>query len=50
MIPYESLCDKICSNTLLWNLLEVWEKDMILKIAAKAGKPKFLDPWMANFS
>ena len=30
--------------------LEVWDNDMILKIVAKAGKPKFLDPWIASLS
>ena len=29
--------------------LDVWDNDMILKIASRAEKSKFLDPWTINF-
>ena len=41
---------RMCGFIYLTCPLDVWKKDMILKIAFKASKPKFLDPWTINSS
>ena len=31
-------------------LLNIWDKELIIKIAFKVGMPKFIDEWTANLT